>query len=347
MLNTHQDTDEALTVLSKYFDSDATDQQADLMLAGLQARTSVPAAIATLRRASEAAPDKPYLQTAMADYMVRNHQESDAAAVIRALLAKGTDDANLLNSAAYVLAQSKSDLPLAEEKSRKSLEILASQTEREEIGEVNSAAFQRSSLSAAGWDTLGFILFRENKLQDARDYLAAAWHNRPDREVTLHYGELQEALGDRKEAMRIYSMTMPPSPSALAVYAAPASDEIKSRIERLEKTGVPNPNLNVTAALQQERTFKLKLPAANAYWSATYRLLLDSSGTREALKLVETTPRQGVVEAIKQLALPQLVPHDFKGRIVRDGIISCSVGKTECEFVLMPMGGMAAERVTQ
>ena len=150
MLITHQDTDEALTVLSKYFDSDATDQQADLMLAGLQARTSVPAAIATLRRASEAAPDKPYLQTAMADYMVRNHQESDAAAVIRALLAKGTDDANLLNSAAYVLAQSKSDLPLAEgNPENPSRFLLARQRGKKSVAAYEKMRWIPSSTSAA------------------------------------------------------------------------------------------------------------------------------------------------------------------------------------------------------
>lgn len=55
----------------------------------------------------------------------------------------------------------------------------------------------------------------------------------------------------------------------------------------------------------------------------------------------------GVVQAIKQLDLPHLVPSGFMGSIVRDAVVSCSSGKTECEFVLMPMGAMGAERASQ
>lgn len=347
MLIAHGEFDEAVTVLKTYFDHDATDQQVDLMLASAQARKSIPDAIATLRRASDALPGQPLLQTVLASDLITNHQEANAAALLEKLLATESDDAEVLNDAAYELARTKTDLPLAEERSRKSLEILAGQTADEEVSEADQAAFQRSYLSAASWDTLGFILLKENKLDEARDYLEAAWHNRPGREDALHYGELLEALGDRKEAMRIYAMTTPPRPSSGGAYVEPDYEQIETRMKQLEAEGVPLPKLDATAALQQERTFKLTLKASNSYWSAIYRLRLDASGTEDAMQVSGLTPREGVVQVIKRLALPHLVPSGFKGCIVRDAVISCSSGKTECEFVLMPMGSMAAEKITQ
>ena len=49
MLATHGESDQAVTVLKTYFDRDATDQQADLMLAWFQVTNNLPDAIATLR----------------------------------------------------------------------------------------------------------------------------------------------------------------------------------------------------------------------------------------------------------------------------------------------------------
>ena len=346
MLITQGDSDEAQTVLKAYFDRDATDQQIDLMLASVQARKGVPDAIATLRHASDALPDHPLLQTALANYLITNHQEADAAALMEKLLAAKIHDPNVLNNAAYALAQANTGLPLAEEQSRKSIEILAGESADAEVSEANTAAFQRASLSADSWDTLGFILLKEGKLDEARDYLEAAWRNRPESEVSLHYGKLQEAVGDIKEAMRIYAMATPPPSSKGESYIELDYEEIRTRMKQLEAEGVAPPKLD-PAALQRERTFKLTLKASNSYWSAIYRLRLDASGTEDAMQVSGLTPREGVVQVIKRLALPHLVPSGFKGCIVRDAVISCSSGKTECEFVLMPMGSMAAEKITQ
>lgn len=345
MLIAHGELDEALTTLKAYFNQNATDQQVDLMLASIQAKNSVPDAIATLRHASDALPDHPLLQAELANYLIANHQESDAVALMEKLLATKIDDPNVLNDAAYALAQANADLPLAEKQSRKSLEMLADESGDAEVSEANPATFQHSYLAAASWDTLGFIFLKEGKLDEARDYLEAAWRNQPRMEDSLHYGELQEAIGDPKEAMRIYALA-PPSSSNLGSSAAGAYDEIKRRMERLETQGVPLPKMDRNSALQQERTFKLKLAAMNSYWTGTYRLQLDASGIDGAMQ-VSGIAREGVVEAIKQLGLPHLAPNDYAGFIVRDAVISCSAGKTECELVLMPMGGMEAERVTQ
>ncbi len=346
MLIEHNEFDEAVTVLKAYFDRDATDLQVDLVLAGTQARKSLPDAIATLRHASDVAPGQPVLQTSLAYDLIANHQEADAAALMKKLLSSQIDDPLVLNDAAYALAEANSELPLAEEKSRKSLEIQTAQTAEEEVSEANTNTFQHSSQSIAGWDTLGFILFKENKLDEARDYLEAAWHNEPDREIALHYGEVLEASGDRKQAMRVYAMAIPLPSSAVGTFAYAIYEQIESHMKHLEAEGLPSPKFDRGSVLQQERTFKLKLAATSSYWSATYRLQLSANGI-DAMQVSGSSPRQGVVQAIKQLHMPPLVPKNFKGKIVRDAVISCSAAKAECDFVLIPLGGMEAERATR
>ena len=234
-----------------------------------------------------------------------------------------------------------------EKVTRKSLDILASQMADGEISQANPEAFQRTFLADASWDTLGFILLKENKLDEARDYLEAAWRNRPEAENTLHYGALQEALGNRKEAMRIYATMAPPSGQALGANVNPTYVQIGDRVKHLEAEGMSRAKMGSAIDLQQERTFKVTLKASNSYWSATYRVQLDANGAADAMQVGRLAPREGVVQAIKRLAFPHLVPKGFKGSILRDAVISCSSGKTECEFVLMPMGSMAAEGSTQ
>jgi predicted Zn-dependent protease len=343
-LMNQKETDEALQVLKAYFDHDASDESIDLMLASLQVKTNLTDAIATLRRAADAAPDSHVIQTTLGEYLVRNHQEGEAAEMMKKLLAKGIDDPELLNDAAYVLSLTAGDLPLAEQYSRHSLEILDRQTEDAEIGEANQKSFQRSTLLVASWDTLGYILLKAKKLDEAQDYLEAAWHNQPDADTGLHYGQLEEALGNTKEALRIYDLARH---STSPVSNPEAShDDLDKAIARLKAAHVSSDaGLNATLALQQERTFKVKLKTApDTHMSAVYRLQLAAIGIQAVQMAGGVGPGDDAVDAIKRAALPHLVPGRSGGLLLRDAVLSCSAGKIECDFVLMPMGGIQAER---
>ncbi len=343
-LNRQGETEEAVQVLKAHFDRDASDETLDMMLVTLQARTSPQNAFATVQRAAAAAPDSVGLQTMLGEYLVRNQRESEAADLMKKLLAKGIDDPNLLNDAAYVLSLTGSDLPLAEQNSRRALSILDRQTGGTEIGHANQQSFQRSSLLVAGWDTLGFILMKEKELDEARDYLETAWHNQPQAVIGLHYGQLLEAQGNPGEALRIYQLAR--HSTSTEEDATPAFPELDANIARLTAAHVPpTAGPNATLALQQDRTFKLKLKTApGAHISAVFRLLLTADGTQAAQLVSGLAPGDDTADAIKQIALPRLVPSRSGGRLVRDAVLSCSAGKTECEFVLMPMGGITAER---
>jgi hypothetical protein len=57
--------------------------------------------------------------------------------------------------------------------------------------------------------------------------------------------------------------------------------------------------------------------------------------------------KRGVDEQIRKVNLPRLVPSASKGRILRDAVVTCSSGQSDCFLVLMPMGSIDAENVQQ
>lgn len=331
----------ARTLLSEFLASHPPDRQVALLLASIQSETSLPDAIATLRKADEALPPDHSVWAPLATYLVRNQQNTEAAAIAHKHLEDGQNDPNVLNSAAYILAQANTDLPFAEQKTRQALEILDGETKGASVSEANDRSFERSALLAATWDTLGFILFEESKLDEARDFIEAAWRNRPDREVAEHYAQLQEALGDPKAALRTYELAR----SIRTPANSSSTQQIDTAIERLKKAGVPSTvNGQGVQILQDERSSKLSFQSpCKSYCSATFRLQLASGSPLEVMRVSGESALDAAIDSIRHLELPHMVPTHSSARILRDAILSCSAGATTCDFVLMPMGNIKAE----
>ena len=332
--------DEALRVAKSYFERDATDRSVALLLASIQASSSLEDAIATLRRAHDANPDDRFIQNFLADYLVRDHKEAEAADLATKMVSAASGDPDALNNAAYLLAEANGDLSLAEKKSRESLDILDSQTSERSIREANRQSFNRSSMLTASWDTLGYILEKEKKFDEAEDYLEAAWNNSlGSSTIGLHYGEVLEKLGKKQEALQIYQFALHPSRKTVS---GPTEESIRTGISQLKATGVNTP---AGKDLQEQRTFKVKLHSASpAYWSSTYRFQFSADGLQDLVQVGTSLAKKGMDDQIRALNLPRLVPKQSKARILRDAAVSCSSGQTECFVVLMPLGSIDAEQ---
>jgi predicted Zn-dependent protease len=334
---------DAVKVLSAYLNAGNIDARVSTQLAEIQSRLNVTDAIATLRRASDADPTNHELQSSLGECLLRNHQNAEVAALSKKILADDAEDARGLNGASYLLAEADGDLTIAEQASRKSIQMEEGQTATAGVSEANAQSFQRTASLVAYWDTLGYILMKEKRLDESRDYLEAAWRNRPDSAVGAHYGQLLEALGDSKEALRVYELSRPNPLRAATGF--PELQPIGDSIARLEKAGVASTvKSGAERALQDDRTFKIKLKSACAlYSSAVYRIQLAAGSTQGVLKVSGKTPSDDFDDSIKKLTLPHLVPAHSSGRILRDAVLSCSTGQTECFFVLMPLGNITAE----
>jgi tetratricopeptide (TPR) repeat protein/transglutaminase-like putative cysteine protease len=336
-------TGEALSVLKSSFDRDASNPAIAIMLSSQQARDNLDDAIATLRKAATAKPEDVTILSELANLLIRDNHKPEAVATATKLLGAAAEDPYRLNNSAYLLAEADGDLAVAEKNSRKSIEILEAQTAVAAASEANQQSFNRTSLLIASWDTLGYILLREKKQDTAIDYLEAAWKNRPELTVGLHYGQALEAADQRGEALRIYQQ------ANTLVHGKPESDPdwqvLQENIARLKAASVDLRGKSVVPQnLQEERTFHLNMDAhCQSFASSTFRMLIGASGPTDVLLVSGNTVPDKVIDSIRQLPLSHMVPSASNAKILRDAVFTCSAGKSDGFLVLMPLGGMQAE----
>lgn len=340
-LHTIKQDGEAKSVLDASFKLDPTAQGVAPFLAAIQSEGSLPDAVATMRRAVAASPDNHGLAIGLASYLIRSNEKSEAATILKKQL-DGAEDPETLNDAGYFLAETGTELPLAEQKLRHALDLLNTQSSEASIGEANAQSFQKSSLMVAAWDSLGYILLKENKLDEAHDYLQAAWANRPSPTIGEHYGELLEKQEKPEEAMRIYELGM----NSRAIGDAQADEQqVEDAIKRLEKAGTKSNALDAAKVLQDERTFTLSVKKAHKdFVSATFRLQFSAGATPDVLRVSGDSGLDEATDAIRGLRLPQLVPTHSTARLLRDAVVTCTPGGTSCYFVMTPLGGINIER---
>lgn len=192
--------------IQSYIDRHPDDVQLSLYLAGMQsAAQDNEGALKTLEAAARATPDNHMIRVRQSDILRRLDRKDEAAEAAKSAL-DGTDDMEVINDAAYVLAETGMDLPYAEEVSRKGTAALEAKTATTTPAEANSNAFVQSNLLCASWDTLGWVLFREGKLEQAEPLILAGWRNSLIPHRGDHLGQLYEAMGKKQEALATYRL---------------------------------------------------------------------------------------------------------------------------------------------
>jgi tetratricopeptide (TPR) repeat protein len=104
------------------------------------------------------------------------------------------DEANVMNALGYTLADRKRQLPRAERLIR--------------------AALEQRPDNAAYLDSLGWVLFRRGKTQQALPLLERAWRLSKEAEIAAHWGEALWASGDRSAARRVWAQALVSSPDS-------------------------------------------------------------------------------------------------------------------------------------
>jgi predicted Zn-dependent protease/transglutaminase-like putative cysteine protease len=289
------------------------------------------AALATLQSGLAAHPDDMSIESMLSAALHKAHRDDEAVALIKKVLA-GSNDANVLNTSAYLLSNIKLELPLAEASSRHSIEILESSLAAVNLQQVNDKDFGRTDLLAASWDTLGWILFQQGKPAEAEPYIRASWLNRADVIVGDHLAQVVEALGKRSEALTINELALV---SDGAVTNTEESVEVKRNQERLRRAGITSTVRDAAQALQQMRTFHIAKPVG-ASGSGTFQLVIADDRIDES-DLVKGPPELRAFSAkLNQLKVPGALPAGSKAHLFHDGILYCSSGTSACEFVLAP-----------
>lgn len=160
-------------------------------------------AIAILDAGVAQYPDSLDLRMARVFALERAGKPEAAIRDLRQLLQERPGDAVVQNALGYTLADHDRDL-----------------------GEADSlirAALRQTPDSAAVLDSMGWVLFRQGRLDEAAEYLERARAIGDDAEIDLHLGEVQWARGDRDAARRTWQE---------ALERRPDDARLKERLEQ-------------------------------------------------------------------------------------------------------------------
>jgi tetratricopeptide (TPR) repeat protein len=331
----------AQQTLKEYLARHPDELRLSLQLAQMQlAAEDNNGALTTLQSAADQHPDDSNVRLQLSETLLRlqRKDEAAAAAAAKSVLEDATDP-GLMNNAAYILSETGHDLAYAETMSRKSVGMLEEKGAGITATEANSKAFANANTLIAAWDTLGWILYQEGKLEDSQPLIAAAWRDSLRAEVGDHLGQLYEAMQKKDEACAAYRL-------ADAAVNSTTPPEVRKHIHdgftRLEAAGAKPGPKNGAEALQNSRTYKLgHVPGMNGW--GTFRIELTAEAVIEAQQMSGDHRIASIGDAIKKMKFPDLVPAGSKAHLLRSAVVSCSQ-TAGCEVVLVPEGGLQTEQ---
>jgi tetratricopeptide (TPR) repeat protein len=237
-----------------------------------------------------------------------------------------TQDPMMMNNSAYELAEAGEALAESESATRKAINMLTDESKTWTLDENPQTLAGKSRSLIAAWDTLGWILYREKKLDEAESYLKAAWVNVQSDVMAEHVGEVEVAKGNKNEARTAYELGVAASrPGA-------EQKKLQERAESLRKEGAKFAANDAGKRLQDNR--KIPLGAAQGLNGvAEYRLLLSGGKIVKAEKNGEKD-LPGGEDRLKEAKLVGYWPTGSEASLVRNGMLNCHSGV--CELVLLP-----------
>lgn len=306
---------------------------AALGLAGmLSSERDMAGAATVLQEAAKASPENKLLQEQMGSALLKSGKRDEGLAAIRAAL-EGASEPGILNDGAYLLAEEKTDLPLAERSCLQAVQTLEGESAEATVGGANVHSFQHVMALLAAWDTLGWIYYNEGKLALAEEYVRASWRTGTSTVVGEHLGMILEKEEKREEALRVYELAQ-----AGSKWSARAGEveQVKAAVQRLRAEGVRSSvGDRSIQALQEERTFRVKRPDEMTGWGSF--VLQVSAEKTDSVAFTGGEGRMGsTVGLVSAIDLKPELPRGSKAKLLRSGILSCSKQPT-CEFVLVPL----------
>jgi tetratricopeptide (TPR) repeat protein len=307
----------------------------NMLIEDKNATGAMEVAEAAIARLPEDKKKDEYLHLALGRAQLMAGKKDAGCATLLALMQK-TEDPGMMNNAAYELANAGQALEQTEKAARAALKEMDEASNAWTLDENPEMLIGKSNLIVATWDTVGWILYREGKVDEAQDYVRAAWRNTQHAEVGGHVGELLAAKGDKDGALTAYQFALVTAAQydALGVRKAPGEVELKltAKVEELRKAGAKSSVSDPHTAVQKLRVISLG-PAKGMDGTAGYRLLL-SEGKVERVEATGTKVMVGGPERLKTANLSGFWPAGSHAKLVRNGMLNCHSGV--CELVLVP-----------
>ena len=263
--------------------------------------------------------------------------KAESLATTLALL-KVTASPQLLNVGAYRLAVEGVELPLAEKSAR--LALVQVEADSRKVSFDTKPELTKAVLNGvvALWDTLGLVLYREGKLDDAEGYARSSWLQRQNLTVGAHLADIEAAKGDKNLALTVCEVSLaeagraklaaakevkPGDAKAAEVKPVPQPGEVdeaamQSRADALRKAGAISKGQAALSAM-------LTLPAAplrGVSGTGEFKLMMQFGIVQLAAPETKNYPT-GMLSEMLGMKVSGLWPKNSGARLIMTGSLSC------------------------
>lgn len=300
-------------------------------------------AVPVLERSAVQSPKYAAAHLALGEAYLDTHRDDLAVESFRTVL-KLDDSENMLNSVAYDLAEHRSNLDVAEKWSQLSIGVVEKELTETSLSNVGSQTWTSVLKLAHYWDTMGWIKFQQNKMDDAGKYFLAAWQIIDDPTIAIHLGRLYEAQGRQNDAIEMYLAGLQAIPPNQTL-----SDDAKETRKRLADMLGGYSQLDDRLAQGRDkkssaRTVTIANGAA-AQGIAQYTVIIDASS--KIVDLAATSPDDPLAslgDAVRAATMPQSFPDATLKKLPRLGTLACVAPDQPCVFRLL--SAYSASRLT-
>jgi tetratricopeptide (TPR) repeat protein len=268
-------------------------------------------------------------------YLLTHDDDKAVIAFRKSLDLDGSD--SRMNSVAYLMAESNSNLDLAEKWSERSLAVVEQELNDSTLATVNSHTWSLVLKLGSYWDTLGWIKFQQGKMDEAQKYVLAAWQISDSLTIGLHLGRIYESQEKKDEAIQMYL-------SALATVApdkklSEGGDEARTRLRGLLGD---DSQLDDRVALVRKKsttTRSVNIPNSGAQGIVQYSMMVGSSSN--ILELTPNTPDDALSNlsnALRNARVPQSFPDSAIQKLPRLATLACAATDQPCILTLLSAG---------
>jgi tetratricopeptide (TPR) repeat protein len=164
-------------------------------------------AVEPLQTALKTDPDNGKMGVQLAEALLRGGRKPEGEALI-VKMREHISDNSTLNSAAYALADTGTNLPLAKELAEKAVADLETQSKELALSNLADDDLRRITTLGAAWDTLGWVYFRSGELARAEKFINASWMLLEHAAAADHLGQIFEKEQKPDAAIHAYELAL-------------------------------------------------------------------------------------------------------------------------------------------
>jgi len=278
------------------------------------------------------------LKTELLNVLLRSGKKAEASSLLAGLREQKLD-AHAQNEIAYFLADTSTELPLAQELAEKSVAGYEDQSGQAKLSGVTTENLDTVLSLGAAWDTLGWVYFRNGNFTKAENFLQGAWILLQNAESADHLGQLYERQRKTPEAIHYYRLALaaqrdrPSTRQRLEKLGGSADDRPTLRRGQPGAPRTP-PTVSPEEELSKMRSFPIP-GLSQRQGDAEFFLLFSPKGLVDARPLDGDEKLKAALNILTKTSYGLSFPDEGPEKLVRRGILSCSQYTTPtCNLVL-------------